>query len=105
MALETYKIVTFGCQMNAYDSEVMAGILEARGWKPVEAEEDADVLLFNTCIVRASAEQRALGRIDALKALKKAKPERILGVCGCLAQREAAGLLQRAPHLDLVLGT
>jgi tRNA-2-methylthio-N6-dimethylallyladenosine synthase len=105
MALETYKIVTFGCQMNAYDSEVMAGILEARGWKPVEAEEDADVLLFNTCIVRASAEQRALGRIDGLKALKKAKPERILGVCGCLAQREAAGLLQRAPHLDLVLGT
>ena len=80
MGLETYKIVTFGCQMNAYDSEVMAGILEARGLRPTDKEADADVLLLNTCIVRASAEQRALGRIQRLKPLKAERPERILGV-------------------------
>ena len=113
MPLRTYHIATFGCQMNAYDSEAMAGVLEARGLVPVATaqgdgaapENDADVLLLNTCIVRASAEQRALGRIDSLKALRAARPDRILGVCGCLAQRDADALLDRAPHLDLVLGT
>jgi tRNA-2-methylthio-N6-dimethylallyladenosine synthase len=105
----TYQIVTFGCQMNAYDSEAMAGVLQARGWVPAGSPEatsgDADVVLLNTCIVRASAEQRALGRTDALKALRAGRPDRILGVCGCLAQRDAEALLERAPHLDLVLGT
>ncbi|HUT24797.1 MAG TPA: tRNA (N6-isopentenyl adenosine(37)-C2)-methylthiotransferase MiaB [Sumerlaeia bacterium] len=105
MALETYKIVTFGCQMNAYDSEVMAGILEARGMRPVADEAAAQLLMLNTCIVRASAERRAVGRIAALRPLKAAHPDRILAVCGCMAQRDAAALLEKAPHIDLVLGT
>jgi tRNA-2-methylthio-N6-dimethylallyladenosine synthase len=105
MGLGTYKITTFGCQMNAYDSQVMAGILEARGLRPVESEAEADVVLLNTCVVRGSAEQRALGHIARLKGLKKSHPGRIFGVCGCMAQRDADALLQRAPHIDLVLGT
>ncbi len=105
MALETYKIATFGCQMNAYDSETMAGVLEARGLRAVDEEEAADVLLLNTCVVRGSAERRAAGRIAALKPLKDARPERILAVCGCMAQRDAEKVLDDAPHVDLVLGT
>ena len=105
MSLETYHITTFGCQMNAYDSELMAGILEARGLRPAPSEDDADVLLFNTCIVRGSAEQRAVGRIGRLRPIKERHPERILGVCGCLAQRDAHTIFETAPHVDLVLGT
>jgi tRNA-2-methylthio-N6-dimethylallyladenosine synthase len=105
MTPRTYHIVSYGCQMNAYDSEVMAGILQARGLEPVDDERRADVILVNTCIVRASAEERAMGRIMRLKALKNGRPERIIGVCGCMAQRDADSLLERAPHLDLVLGT
>ena len=59
MTLRTYYIVTYGCQMNAYDSELMAGILEARGLERAESEKEADLILVNTCIVRGSAEQRA----------------------------------------------
>ncbi|MBN1866463.1 tRNA (N6-isopentenyl adenosine(37)-C2)-methylthiotransferase MiaB [Candidatus Sumerlaeota bacterium] len=105
MKPRAYHVVSYGCQMNAYDSEVMAGILEARGLERVADERRADVILVNTCIVRGSAEQRAMGRIMRLKALKNGRPDRILGVCGCLAQRDADALLDKAPHLDLVLGT
>ncbi len=91
--------------MNAYDSEVMAGVLEARGLIPVEDEAAADVVFMNTCIVRASAENRAWSRIQQWKPLKEARPERIFAVTGCMAQRDANGLLDRAPYVDLVLGT
>lgn len=105
MPQETYHISTFGCQMNAYDSELMAGILEARGLRPCATEDDADVVLFNTCVVRGSAEQRAIGRIDRLRPIKARHPERVVGICGCLAQRDAQALFDRAPHVDFVLGT
>ena len=105
MAPRTYQIVTYGCQMNAYDSEFMAGILEARGLRRAAKEQDADLILVNTCIVRGSAEERAMGRLMRLKAFKNGRPDRILGVCGCLAQRNAETLLDKAPHVDLVLGT
>ncbi|MFW6287002.1 MAG: tRNA (N6-isopentenyl adenosine(37)-C2)-methylthiotransferase MiaB [Candidatus Sumerlaeota bacterium] len=105
MPIKTYKIISFGCQMNAYDSEVMAGVLEARGLEPIEEERDADVVFMNTCIVRASAENRAWARIRQWKPLKEKHPERIFAVTGCLAQRDAEALLDRAPFVDLVLGT
>jgi tRNA-2-methylthio-N6-dimethylallyladenosine synthase len=106
MRPQTYKIITYGCQMNASDSELMAGILEARGLSPVRDEAEADVLLVNTCIVRDSAEQRAQGRIARLKGLKTGRPpDRIIGVCGCMAQRDAEAIFDRFPHVDLVLGT
>lgn len=101
----TYHIVTFGCQMNSYDSELMEGIMTAKGWSRAAAEEDADVILYNTCVVRDHAEQRALARLGQLKSLKAAHPGRILGVTGCMAQKDAEALLEKLPHLDLVLGT
>jgi tRNA-2-methylthio-N6-dimethylallyladenosine synthase len=105
MRLETYKIITYGCQMNASDSEMMAGILEARGLRPAKSESNADVLLVNTCIVRGSAEQRAQGRIARLKELKSGRQDCIIGVCGCMAQRDAEMIFDQFPHVDLVLGT
>jgi tRNA-2-methylthio-N6-dimethylallyladenosine synthase len=105
MRPRTYQIITYGCQMNASDSELMAGILEARGLSPARQEAEADVLLVNTCIVRDSAEQRAQGRIARLKGLKAGRPNRIIGVCGCMAQRDAEAIFDQYPHVDLVLGT
>lgn len=101
----TYHITTFGCQMNSYDSELMEGIMSAKGWTRAESEETADVILYNTCVVRDHAEQRALARLAQLKTLKAAAPGKIVGVTGCMAQKEAEGLLEKLPHLDLVLGT
>jgi tRNA-2-methylthio-N6-dimethylallyladenosine synthase len=101
----TYHIVTFGCQMNSYDSELMEGIMAAKGWSRAAMEEDADVILYNTCVVRDHAEQRALARLAQLKTLKQQHPRRILGVTGCMAQKDAEALLEKLPHLDLVLGT
>ncbi len=105
MSPDTYHIINYGCQMNAYDSEIMAGILEARGLRSVREEKDADIILVNTCIVRGSAENRALGRISRLKAHKQADSDRIIAVTGCLAQRDADALLKRFPFIDLVIGT
>lgn len=104
MAL-TYHITTFGCQMNSYDSETMEGILAARGMSPAAGEHEADVILYNTCVVRDHAESRALARLGQLKALKRRHPEKIVGVTGCMAQKEADRLYEQLPHLDLVLGT
>ena len=101
----SYYIVTFGCQMNSYDSELMEGIMAAKGWQRAGAEENADVILYNTCVVRDHAEQRALARLAQLKTLKAANPHKIIGVTGCMAQKDAEGLLEKLPHLDLVLGT
>ncbi|HOR27856.1 MAG TPA: tRNA (N6-isopentenyl adenosine(37)-C2)-methylthiotransferase MiaB [Candidatus Sumerlaeota bacterium] len=101
----TYHITTFGCQMNAYDSDVMEGIMTAKGWTRADREEEADVILYNTCVVRDHAEQRALARLDQLARLKRERPDRIIGVTGCMAQKEAEALHERLPHVDLVLGT
>lgn len=101
----TYWIATFGCQMNVYDSECLAGVLESRGCLPAAGEDEADIIFLNTCVVRGSAEQRARGRIGRLKAWRQAKAGRLLGVCGCMAQRDGERLLKDFPQLDLVLGT
>ena len=68
-----YKIVTYGCQMNIHESEKLAGILMRRGYAPTEKDEEADVIVFNTCCIRENAEQHAFGNIGALKQLKKKK--------------------------------
>ncbi|MBX3727764.1 MAG: tRNA (N6-isopentenyl adenosine(37)-C2)-methylthiotransferase MiaB [Candidatus Sumerlaeia bacterium] len=105
MTPQTYAIVTYGCQMNEHDSEIMAGLLESRGLARVEDETGADVVLFNTCTVRDGAEHRAYGRIDTLRGAKRANPDMILAVCGCSAQDKGQELLERFPHIDLVVGT
>lgn len=100
-----YCIITYGCQMNDSDSEMIGAMLAARGWERVSGEAEADVVLVNTCTVRRSAEQRALGRISQLQRLKQLRPEMIICVCGCLAQQQGQELLRRAPYVDLVVGT
>lgn len=100
-----YHITTFGCQMNVYDSEMMEGIIASRGWERAGSEAEADLILYNTCVVREGAEQRAMGRLAQLAALKRANPALIVGVTGCMAQKEAERLFEALPHLDLILGT
>lgn len=98
-------VKTFGCQMNKHDSERVAGLLAQAGHQPVDAPEDADVLVFNTCAVREHAAQRLYGRVGALKKLKQENPEVVIAVGGCLAQKEGRQLLERLPHVDVVFGT
>ena len=99
-----FYIETYGCQMNKYDSELMAGILTSDGYKQTFNVEHADIVLINTCSVRDHAEQRVFGRLGELKRFKKKNPNLILGLCGCMAQRLGTEILHKAPHLDLVVG-
>ncbi len=91
--------------MNERDSEAMAAILLEKGHKVVTDENEADVLLFNTCSVREQAERKAVGKVGILKKLKKKKPDIFIGILGCMAQRRGEELLKQIPHLDFVLGT
>ena len=97
-------IETYGCQMNKYDSEVIAGILQNEGYRKVEHPDSADVILINTCSVREHAENRALGRADVLSGWKKERPDRKLGIIGCVAQRLGSDLLRSRPYLDFIVG-
>ena len=98
-------IKTYGCQMNERDSEALAGMLAARGHRLVASEEEADVLLFNTCSVREQAERKAVGKVGFMKKLKQRNPDLIIGILGCMAQRRGEELFRELPHLDFVLGT
>jgi len=91
--------------MNVADSERMAGLLRQIGYTLTDDADDADLILINTCCVRATAEDKVFGQIGRFKALKRIKPALILGVAGCMAQKEGANLIKRAPHVDFVLGT
>jgi len=98
-------VVTFGCQMNKYDSQLVEGRFAARGWRLVADAQQADLVVFNTCSVRDHAEERAYSWIGELKRLKAARPELIVGVMGCMAQRSQGEVFERAAHVDLVCGT
>ena len=98
-------IKTYGCQMNERDSEALAGMLAARGHQLVHSEEEADVLLFNTCSVREQAERKAIGKVGFMKKLKQKNPDLLIGILGCMAQRRGEELFCELPHLDFVLGT
>jgi len=97
-------VETYGCQMNISDGELMAGHLEAEGFEIVATPEEADVVLVNTCAIREHAEQRVLGRVAQLNGVREANPDLVIGVTGCMAQRMGDGLLEKAPHVDLVMG-
>jgi tRNA-2-methylthio-N6-dimethylallyladenosine synthase len=97
-------VETYGCQMNVSDGQLMEGVLAAGGYEIVTSPEGADVVLVNTCAIRDHAEQRVLGRVGQLSGLKRENPEMVLGVTGCMAQRMGTDLLERAPHVDIVLG-
>jgi len=91
--------------MNVADSQRMAALLERAGHRPADCPEDADLVLLNTCSVREKPEVKVYGRLGELRKLKRRRPEMLLGVCGCQAQREGDEILRRAPYVDLVLGT
>lgn len=98
-------LVTFGCQMNKLDSELVAGALATAGHRMVASAEEADTVLFNTCSVRNQAENRVLSHIGQLKERKRKESGLLIGVLGCMAQRLGADLLRQAPGTDLVVGT
>ena len=102
-----YHIVTYGCQMNAHDSEQITGILDRMGMHEAASRDEADLVIYNTCCVRDNAERRALGNVGWLKELKKVKPELMTGVCGCMVQQPgmAEKLIKRYPFLDIAFGT
>lgn len=97
-------VETYGCQMNISDGELMAGVLETGGYEIVDSPEEADVVLVNTCAIRENAERRVLGRVGQLQNLRRARPDLIIGVTGCMAQRMGDDLLDRAGGVDLVMG-
>lgn len=95
---------TFGCQMNERDSEEVIGLLVAQGYEVTEREDAADVILVNTCSVRAHAEERALGRIGELSGFKRQNPSLVLGVIGCMAKLQQEMIFTRVPGVDLIAG-
>ncbi|MGQ9689158.1 MAG: tRNA (N6-isopentenyl adenosine(37)-C2)-methylthiotransferase MiaB [Desulfobaccales bacterium] len=97
-------IKTFGCQMNVADSEQMLQVL-AGEYAPTARPEEADLYLVNTCAIRKKSEEKVRSLLGSLKALKRRRPEMLLGVGGCVAQQEGERLLAAVPHLDLVFGT
>ena len=98
-------IKTFGCQMNEYDSDKMADVLNvAEGLTPTDTPEEADVILFNTCSVREKAQEKVFHDLGRVRHLKQAKPGLIIGVGGCVASQEGAAIVARAPYVDLVFG-
>ena len=104
---ETYYIVTYGCQMNAHDSEKLAGMLDDMGMRPAAAREEADFVLHNTCCIRDNAERKALGNVTWLKEIKKERPDMLIGVCGCMVQEPgmAEKILRQYPFIDVAFGT
>lgn len=102
-----YFIHTYGCQMNIHDSEKIAGILENMGYSCCENVEEADVVVFNTCCIRETAEQKIYGHLGAIKKLKRLNPNLIAVVCGCMSQQEGVAdkIKESYPFVDIVLGT
>ena len=104
MATEkTFYLETFGCQMNAHDSEKVIGTLLQQGYRQVESEEDAGLILYNTCSIRDKAEQKVFNRLNDYKKLHK--PGKRFGVLGCVAQQEGEKIFERAPYVSLVSGS
>jgi len=103
MAQAVY-LQTYGCQMNERDSEEILGMLGAQGYVVVDREEDADVILLNTCSVRAHAEERAFGKMGLMQKLKRERPSLVLGILGCMAKAQREEVFRRLPQVDLVAG-
>ena len=103
--VRTYQVRTYGCQMNVHDSERLAGLLESAGYRAVESDEVADVIVFNTCAVRENADNRLYGNLSHLVPLKELHPGMQIAVGGCLAQKDRGEILDKAPWVDVVFGT
>src|SRR5437016_2335956 len=104
MAKKVY-IETVGCQMNVLDSELVVGSLRRQGFELTHQAENADVILFNTCSVRQHAEDKIYSQLGRLRGHKRRHPEKIIGVLGCMAQKDQELIRRRAPHVDIICGT
>lgn len=102
-----YFIQTYGCQMNVHESEKLAGILEKLGYSLSDSRDSADIVVFNTCCIRESAEQKIMGNIGELKKIKAKNKNMIIAVCGCMSQQDgyAELLVKKFPYIDIVFGT
>src|SRR5271168_2010656 len=100
--MKTFYIETFGCQMNAHDSEKVIGTLVSQGYQQVAKPDQADLVLYNTCSIRDKAEQKVFHRLDEFKRNGQGK---VFGVIGCVAQQEGEHIFERAPHVSLVAGS
>jgi len=104
--MKTFYIETFGCQMNAHDSEKVVGTLVEKGYQQVAGPEDAELVLYNTCSIRDKAEQKVFHRLQQFKyAAKNGHSKKTFGVLGCVAQQEGERIFERAPHVSLVVGS
>jgi len=101
----TYEVRTYGCQMNVHDSERLAGLLEDAGYQAVPDGDRADVVVFNTCAVRENADNRLYGNLGHLASVKAEHPDMQIAVGGCMAQKDRATIVERAPYVDVVFGT
>lgn len=104
-AMKHFYLETFGCQMNVVDSEQIVGLVRQLGYEPVDSPERADLIILNTCSIRARAERKVYGHLGRFKPLKQQRPALILAVCGCVAQQEGQRMLEKVPYLDIVCGT
>ncbi|WXJ81818.1 tRNA-2-methylthio-N(6)-dimethylallyladenosine synthase [Moorella humiferrea] len=104
---KTFKIVTYGCQMNQRDSEMMADLLQAAGYEPVDDEAEAGLIILDTCCVREKAENKVYGKLGQIEKFKSANPDLVIAVAGCMVQQPGAAerIRQQAPYVDLLLGT
>src|SRR5262245_63183451 len=98
-------IETVGCQMNVLDSELVVGTLRRQGYELTERPADADLILFNTCSVREHAEEKIYSSLGRLRNYKRHYPEKVIGVLGCMAQKDQELVRRRAPHVDILCGT
>jgi tRNA-2-methylthio-N6-dimethylallyladenosine synthase len=104
MTARRYHVTTFGCQMNEHDSERMKGMLDSLGYEECEARDQADLILFNTCSIRESADNRFIAHLGEAKRLKGEDPERVVGVGGCWAQSVKDEVFRRFPFVDVAFG-
>jgi tRNA-2-methylthio-N6-dimethylallyladenosine synthase len=102
--MPAYHVTTFGCQMNEHDSERMKGMLESIGYEQAETRDEADLILFNTCSIRESADNRFIAHLGEAKRLKSEDPERVVGVGGCWAQSVKDEVFERFPFVDVAFG-
>ncbi len=98
-----YFIKTYGCQMNVADSEALAGVLESAGYQATDDENQADILLVNTCVVRQNAEDKAAWYITSAKGLRKTRPNLVIGVCGCIVTEPGRDIKADFPHVDIFI--
>ncbi|WP_313345654.1 tRNA (N6-isopentenyl adenosine(37)-C2)-methylthiotransferase MiaB [Sedimentibacter sp.] len=103
----TYHILTYGCQMNEHDSEKIGGMLTSIGYEETDDEKNADLVIFNTCLIRENAELKVFGKLGEVKGLKRNKPDMLVAVCGCMMQKEEIRqkLLKSFSFVDIIFGT